>query len=274
MTDGTQTAAGGAPAPNATTGTSTGGTQDTRFYAGIEDQDVRGWLDKKNFPDLTTMAKSHLEAERLIGQKRLPVPKDESDAAAYGEIYKALGIPDTEAGYTLDPKETGLEGKPLEVFKKAFFDNKVPPKAAQNIIKAYNEFSSSLLAEEQQVKLQQGQQEVEDLKKEWGANFDKNVHLGKQAARALGVDEKVMDKLEESLGTKAFLGLFTKVGGMLREDSLVTTEGGSNSFGMPKDQAIYELNALKQDAGFRTKLLANDAESVRKWKALNAAAAQ
>ena len=273
MTDGFQPAAGGAPA--ATTGTPpAGGTQDTRFYAGIEDQDVRGWLDKKNFPDLTTMAKSHLEAERLIGQKRLPVPKDENDAAAYGEIYKALGIPDTEAGYTLDPKETGLEGKPLEIFKKAFFDNKVPPKAAQSIIKAYNEYSGALIAEEEQMRTAKGQQEVEELKKEWGANYDKNVHLGKQAARALGVDGEIMDKMESALGTKAFLGLFTKVGGMLREDSLVTTESGSNSFGMPKDQAIHELNTLKQDPAFRTKLLANDAESVRRWKALNAAAAQ
>jgi hypothetical protein len=94
------------------------------------------WLDKltddalKNDPSLTTiedettLARNYVNLKKMLGQEKIPVPRDENDTAAWDMLYKAAGRPDTPDAYEIKRPADMPEGLTIdeegEKFLKTF----------------------------------------------------------------------------------------------------------------------------------------------------------
>jgi hypothetical protein len=94
-------------------------------------------------------------------------------------------------------------------------------------------------------------EEIDGLKKEWGAAYDKHVAQAQRAAKAFGVDEEKSKALIQSLGFQNALKLFHEIGAKIGEPDFVDGQGSGNFNGaLAPAQAKAEIGRLMADPDF------------------------
>jgi hypothetical protein len=257
---------------------STGTPQTPAHWSTTLDADTRGWLGNKQYfgPDLVKadvakgvaeMVKAHRSMESVMGRNRLAAPKDINDTEAYTAIYKALGHPADKAGYDIKLPEGGnqqyLEGM-LDTFHKAGLS----VSQAQAIVKASDEFGAAIARERDAAFATQSTAELEQTRKEWGPQADRNFAAAQRFTNTFGIDKPTMEKIERAVGTKTMLGLFSKIGMALTEDR---GAGASGSGAMPVstvEGAKAQLADLRADKGWVQRQQAGGATENRELERL------
>lgn len=101
---------------------------------------------------LATIARSYVNAQKMIGGDKLPKPKGADDTEALNEIYAALGRPESPDKYTITRPTDLPEGVTIdeegETFLKQFaHENGWNQKQLDNAYKAFYERQSKMTAE-------------------------------------------------------------------------------------------------------------------------------
>lgn len=241
---------GNAPASAPAGGQPNGGTEP--WYSGIQNEDLRTWIAGKNFPDIQTAIESHRNLEKLLGSDKIALPTGDDDKEGWDRLYNAIGRPTSPEGYKLlAPQGVELDKDLVSGFTKAAHALGISQKAAQGLLNWYlgaQEAQATALRQqaEEQAKAAEAQseKEINELRTEWGKDFDANIEAAKRAARQFGVGEETLSKIEEAIGTKELLSLFHRIGVGLGEDTAVGLNGGASGFGMTKDQARAKLSEI------------------------------
>jgi hypothetical protein len=208
----------------------------------------------KNVDSLPTLLKNYKHAQSMIGAKRVGVPDANWDDAKYNEMYDTLGRPKTPADYkvpefqfeeglTLDPKK-------METAKAALYSAGLTQRQVDQVLKFHfqdtNETYKGAKAGQQAAKEAVTQQ----LKQEWGSNYDANVNLAKSVIGKFG-DDTIRQAIEAGAGNDpALIKLLSKVGAAMLEDK---QRGGNGADGMEiteATKATSEIQRLKTDSQF------------------------
>ena len=199
--------------------------------------------------DISTLAKSYVHAQKLIGADKIPVPSKHATEDDWKKVYTKLGLPEKLEEYQVEFKESAtLDKKFIEDFKKAAHTAGVLPKQAQALANWYQEINAN--AEKEALKLLESRrtEEVEGLKKEWGAAFDKNVTA---ARKVLGkfADNDMLEYLDKTgLGNDVRLvKLLSKIGETFKEDSVAGGNEGMPGVMTPA-QAKQEIGKIMGDS--------------------------
>lgn len=59
--------------------------------------------------------------------------------------------------------------------------------------------------------------EIEEVREEWGADFDKNSEIMKRGFRAAELSQEQLENLETALGSKAFMQMGKRLGDLISE---------------------------------------------------------
>lgn len=204
-------------------------------------EDIRSDPSLGPIKDLAGLARSYVNAQKLIGREKIPMPKDETDPM-WEDVYRRLGRPDTPDAYEF----TRPEGLPDydEAAEKAFREQAhklgLSAKQARGLFDWYH----SVAGEKFQGMAKAREEWVSALKAEWGPSFSENVEAARRALRFHG-DEGVMQVLESTgLGDHpAIVKMMAKIGKGLKEDGLRGTAGAS----MGADDAKRRINAILAD---------------------------
>ena len=197
----------------------------------------------RNFDSIDQLAKSYVHAVKKLG-----VPGEElvrvSSEGDKSEIYDKLGRPETPDGYQ-------FEGNAPDHFKQA----------AHHI--GLNQEQANLLANylgqmgQADQKRMQGEYEQEQLnyqqemQKEFGDNYIKNVELARRAFLQFGDNDTL--KFLEQTGVGNHPGVvkaFAKIGTALSEDGTLMPGSSSEIGGMTPVTAEARINELKGDPEF------------------------
>jgi len=207
--------------------------------------------------DLEGFARTFKHAQQMVGKDPSQIvekPQDPTDADQRRQFLSHLGLPDTADGYQLQqPKDS--EGNPIEAvptdtdLAKGFIQKAhevgILPDQAQELFDWFGQQVQETTTGQRQQTEQQAQQNIEQLKKEWGQAFDQNVRAANFAVEQLdeGQDGSLREKLDRAgLGSdpEGIKGL-SRIGKMMSEDGSAATgaEKGSSGFGnaMAPDEA-------------------------------------
>lgn len=246
-----------------TTTTQQASTSDA-WYSGIQNQDVRTWVEAKGFKDPLGVAESAYNLEKLIGfdraGKTVVLPDENATPEQRQAFFSKLGVPENVDGYKL-PVPDGGNPEFAKTAAQWFHENGIPAKAAEGIVGKFNEYQQAQLAAQQQALAVKSEQEFTGLKTEWGAAFDQNIELGKRAALQFipGTAEEraaTLQKLEQSLGTGQLLKLMASIGSGLGEHKVMGGEGGQGL--MTPAQAQQRIAELKSNKEWSSAYLAGD----------------
>lgn len=206
-------------------------------------EDVRAAPSMQKFKDPAELAKSYLEAEKLIGRKGVIVPGEGATPEEVAAYRAAIGVPEAPDAYGLAAPEGLPEGVWNEESAKVY-----AAKAHElGLTGAQAKGLAEWFAKSQAEAMGAAEPWEPKLKQEWGAQFQDNLALAQRAARQFGADEATLAKLAGAAGDAGVMRMFHKIGAALGEDK----PAGMNSTPsiLTPERAKAEADAIINEKG-------------------------
>lgn len=186
---------------------------------------------------------------RKANSSMIRVPGEGASAEDIAKYRKTLGVPEKATDYKFDlGREPNETDKPvIEAVSKVFHENGVPAPAATAVSKAITELAKANIVEAERVAVAKCAEADAALRKEWGADSDRNFVVADRALKAASNPE-LEEFLKESIhGRKigAHPGLvkaFAFFGLRMGEGDLIGSVGESERASLQE-----RLNGLYRD---------------------------
>lgn len=244
----------------------------TNWYDGlnIEDENI-GVIQTKGWQDANSIIKSYRELEKFTGRDKndyIEIPKGED--ADMSAVYSRLGRPDKAEDYELQDTDFAKAAKEV-LFKEGI--TKKQAKALEKWIDEYSEGQKKAMDEKAAADMEaRNKASMEALKKLWGADFDKNIALSKNAAQDLDLTDEEIDAVGNIIGAERFGKILL---GLSKPSDANQPLTGYKSGGQEtKEMAKLRIDELKSDTEFMKKVAAGDEKSVQELLRLAAITAQ
>jgi hypothetical protein len=220
------------PTPTATQvavkGADTPAPQTSSWKDSISEQ-YRNDPNIEKFTEADSLAKSYINAVKMIGQDKIAIPTNNSTQEAWDEAYEKLGRPESPEKYALDAKSdiVPFDETAIKSFAEQSHKLGLNNKQAQGILEFYkNNMEGS--AQQAKIDTETAQSQAEqELRQEWGRDFEGKVKQAGALAKA-NINQEVLD-MTLSNGTRLgdhpeIIKGFAKIAGMMQEDKIVSTE--------------------------------------------------
>ena len=182
----------------------------------------------QNYKDVESLAKTVVHQQKMIGS-RIPIPKTEEEKT---ELYGKLGRPEEPGKY-----EVAVPEDYQQFFREESMNEfrNVAHKIGLNNeqVQALMDFQINEINHEMQgadTQLNSQREEIEqNLKQEWGYDYDKNVKAAQRAVQVYG-DGEVQELLNGELGNNpALIKMFARLGKEVTEDMAQNTQNNTLS---------------------------------------------
>jgi hypothetical protein len=244
------------------------------WYSGFKDENMRGYIENKGWKTAEDAIGAHRQLEGIFGAdkagKTLVIPDADTDPKAVAEFYTKLGVPTSAADYKL-PVPEGQEEGFANMASQWMLDAKIPAEAGRALTEKFNEYANSQAIATEQQWQNTSIKEMQEVRNEWGKDFDRNIELGRRAARGFGLSDTEVEAFDRAVGSKRMVTLLKNIGEGLGEHSF--QQGTPSPFGMSIEGAKAKLNELKSNKEWASKYLNGDAATTAEWNRLNRIAA-
>lgn len=241
----TPPAQGGAPAGNPGNAGGTTGNQNNSWRSALP-AELQAEPSLQTFNDISALAKSFIHAQKAIGADKIILPGKHATEDDWKQVYTKLGLPADIKNYEVKMSESASINKDfVEKFKTTAHAAGILPQQAQKLADWFQEVNGQSEAEVKKVKEAKVKADIDGLKNEWGAAYDKNLSVAGQVLRE-AADQETLAYLDQTgLGNDTrLIKLLAKVGEkFMKEDSAV---GGNPEFPAkytPKE-ALAEANKI------------------------------
>lgn len=174
---------------------------------------------------LNDFAKTHLNAQKLIGADKIAIPGKAATDEEWQSVYQRLGAPEDPQQYSLERADV-FDEKTFETFRNTAYEIGLSNKQAEKI----SNYFENQVREGQEVLAQRAEEArfngEQELRQEFGQNFEKKLTQAQAAARTVIGDTEIFDKIQLADGRKlgdhpAIIRTFSRMAEMLGEDGLV-----------------------------------------------------
>lgn len=174
---------------------------------------------------LNDFAKTHLNAQKLIGAEKVAIPGKSATDDEWQSLYQRLGAPKDPNEYDFNKTDV-FDETTYESFKNTAYEiglsNKQAAAIAAHFEKQVND-GQGVLAQRAEEARFNGEQE---LRQEFGQHFEQRLTQAQAAARTVMGDTAIFDEIQladgRALGDHpAIVKTFSKIAEMLGEDGLV-----------------------------------------------------
>ena len=213
-------------------------------------EDLRDHPSLSPIKDVGNLARSYVNAQKLIGADKIPMPVNPTDEDL-DRIYGRLGRPETPEGYEIPVDGNIVTEDVAKDYANVAHKLRLSPQQASGILEYYQS-----LAGQSEVSMEandaKAMQETEvSLKKEWGDDFSNKIAMAKDVVESFGSTDMLEMRLAD--GTKIgnhpdFIKTFAKMAdfrhNMTGEDTVADAPMART---MSKQAAQNEINAIMND---------------------------
>ena len=183
----------------------------------------------EKFTEIDALAKSYINATKMIGQDKIVIPNKNSTEEVWQEAYTKLGRPETPDQYNLKVESdvVKMDDNAIKSFAEQSHKLGLNSKQAEGILNFYKDNMEGI-AQQSKIDTETAQAQSEQvLRQEWGRDFDAKVKQAGAIAKA-NINPEVLD-MTLSNGTRLgdhpeIIKGFAKIASMMSEDKMVTTE--------------------------------------------------
>lgn len=222
-------------------------------------------------------AKSSAELQKHFGvpaDQILKLPKDATDEAGWAAVRQRLGMPKEAKEYDFSGVKrangSDVDQSLTDALRGVLHKAGTPKDAAPDVLKAVVKLQDDAVAARDAERAAKLQTDRADLQREWGQNAEFNRLTAMQGARrALGSEEAakaVIDGMQESIGYKATMEFWRKIGAGTSEDTFVDVTKGGNPTTM--NGAKAKIAELQSDTEWVDKYLKGSPKHVQEMNSL------
>ena len=198
------------------------------------------------FTEIDSLAKSYINATKMIGQDKVAVPNENSTDDQWNEVYGKLGRPESADKYKLEVNsETAqIDEGSIKSFAENAHKLGLNNKQAQGILEYYKD-SMEGTAQQSRIDTETAQAQSEaELRKEWGRSYDDNIKKAGAIAKA-NMSEDILN-MELKDGTRigdhaSVIKGFANIANLMSEDKLISTESEGMDQGTDYQAEISKL---------------------------------
>lgn len=238
---------------------------DKAWYEGIDgiDDETVGMLQNKGWDKKPEgLIKGYKELEKMKGapaDRLVVLPEDMADPEAMKAVYSKLGVP-KEVGDNYNDMGDVPEGLPIDdgfkgAMAEAAHEAGISPAQFKQLAEKWNGMVVGQQGAMQEQITAQGETEIKELEKEWGAAYSGRVELAKRAVSQFGAAD-MLDKIEGQQGAAGVIKLFANIADAMGEHKFVEPEGGGPAFGKTPQQYAADKKALTDEIKADPKRLA------------------
>ena len=200
----------------------------------------------KKFTEIDALAKSYINATQMIGKDKVAVPNKNSTDDQWNEVYDKLGRPESADKYSLNAKSevVPIDDNAIKQFAENAHQLGLNNKQAQGILEFYKNNMEGM-AKQAKVDTETAQaQSTQELRQEWGREFDTNIKKAGALAKA-NMNPEVLDmQLKDGMRLgdhPEIIKGFAKIAGMMSEDKIVSTESENVSSNTDVETEISDI---------------------------------
>jgi hypothetical protein len=200
----------------------------------------------EKFTEIDALAKSYINATQMIGKDKVAVPNKNSTDDQWNEVYDKLGRPESADKYTLNAKSevVPIDDNAIKQFAENAHQLGLNNKQAQGILEFYKNNMEGM-AHQAKVDTETAQaQSTQELRQEWGREFDTNIKKAGALAKA-NMNPEILDmQLKDGMRLgdhPEIIKGFAKIAGMMSEDKIVSTESENVSSNTDVETEISEI---------------------------------
>ena len=211
-------------------------------------EDLRGSATLAKFQDVADLAKSYEHLEKTIGKDKFTMPDKHATAEDWRALMGKLGVPEKADEYGLNvPEDAPLEDGFADWYKEKAHELGVLPHQAQALMDSYLERNTNALEEADTAQRAQLEGSLNELKSEWGANFDERITMAKRVVKEIGGQDLQTALNETGAGNDPrIIKAFSKMAEFFAEDSDV--RGGLANSGVTPAQALEKARGIMSDS--------------------------
>lgn len=213
-------------------------------------EDLREHPSLSPIKDVENLARSYVNAQRLIGADKIPLPVNPTDEDL-DRIYSRLGRPESPDGYQIPVDGNVVTEDVAQQFADISHKLRLTPDQASGVLEYYRSAveQSSLASTESAIQLQE--QAVAELKQEWGNAYEQQVEAAARAAQDFANPD--MFNMQLADGTRLgdnpeFIKAFAKIAEFRQNaTSEDTVPENSQTMMMTPAHAKAEIEAIMGD---------------------------
>jgi hypothetical protein len=200
----------------------------------------------EKFTEIDALAKSYINATQMIGKDKVAVPNKNSTEDQWNEVYDKLGRPESADKYSLNAKSevVPIDEQAIKQFAENAHQLGLNNKQAQGILEFYKNNMEGM-AQQAKVDTETAQvQSEQQLRQEWGREFESNVKKAGALAKA-NMNPEILDmQLKDGMRLgdhPEIIKGFAKIAGMMSEDKIVSTESENVSSNTDVETEISDI---------------------------------
>jgi hypothetical protein len=195
----------------------------TNWRSGLPD-DIKDHASLSTFKSVGDLAKSHLEAQKLIGAKGVILPGKDATEEQMDTFYNSLGRPDKVEGYKIDqlqvPEGVKIDENVRSEFLKVGHKLGLLPHQVNGLIKWQLEGEGVRAKATSEADKTSREEAETNLRKEWGTAYDANIDAAKKLIAKFADDSEVA-ALDQGLGNDPrLIKMMAKIAKGFSEDTL------------------------------------------------------
>tara|TARA_R110000744_G_scaffold1254_8_gene4394 strand:- start:4497 stop:5315 length:819 start_codon:yes stop_codon:yes gene_type:complete len=217
--------------------------------------ELKGDAQLERIKDVSTLAKSYIHAQRMVGADKIPVPPKTATDDDWSQVYSRLGRPDDPAGYEIKADGQVITEDNLGNIKDTFHKIGLNNTQAEKLLGWYGEtIKSSMESQELNGELEtttQIENAEKALRQEWGKTYDDRLSTANVMAEKFGFSELLeqTDSTGNKLGNNpSFIKAIYNISESVGEHGNV---GQTKNEVMTPAQATLEINSLRQGEAYK-----------------------
>lgn len=251
--------------------------QTTDWTAGLDDT-WKGYVGVKGWEGPQQMLESYKNLEGHIGvpsERIVKLPGEDAEDGAWDKVYAQMGRPEAANGYEINlPEGMDMDEARSGVIREAAFKAGLTPSQLNILAEAdagfMKEVSDNATASS---KAAASSADVE-LRKEWGAGYDKNANSVEIAAQEFNMSEDQLSALRTAMGPVEAMKFMANIGNKVgAEDGYEGNRDESRGFNsFTPAEAKAQIEELNLNPEFMKKYMAGDSAALTRMTHLHSLA--
>lgn len=210
--------------------------------------DVKALPQAQKYKTAAELVKAHAHLEKHLSEKLIP-PQRGTPLADMKEYFTRLGLPAEAKDYKVevDAKSLNMSEEFLKSFTEQAYGMNLLPEQAKGVAEYLGRINTAAMNQQRDAYQAQVTEGMNKLKTEWGDGYGANVIKAK-AALGEFFDDAGKKFIQESGLSKnpLFLKALAKAGGLLSEDTIRGSGGGTGFGALTPQEAQVKLNELRK----------------------------
>ena len=197
--------------------------------------------------DVGNLARSYVNAQRLIGADKVPLPSNPTDEDL-DRIYSRLGTPEKPDGYEVTVDGNIITEEAANSYKDIAHKLRLTPEQANGVLEYYKSVANNNNEQIAQLNQESREKTENDLKKEWGQAYEQKISAAGKIISEFASTDILEMRLEDGTPVgnhpdfiKAFANIADFRQSVTSEDTISNTNSVS---AMTPKEAESEINAI------------------------------